>query len=132
VIDPVLLYSTYLDGLNQDSATAVALDQDGNAYITGENSSLDFPLNTSLQESLGGLTDSFVLKLSPNGQTLHYATWLGGSGQDAGTAIAVDRAGNAYVTERTASTDFPTTNGALQTTYPPGRELFSQRPSWRS
>lgn len=127
VIDPVLLYSTYLGGTNYDAATAVAVDQAGNAYLTGETASLDFPLNTSLQGAPGGLTDSFVLKLSPNGQTLLYATWLGGSGQDLATGIAVDRVGNAYVTGRTTSTEFPTTNGAFQTTYPSGRELFSQR-----
>jgi hypothetical protein len=112
VIDPVLSYSTYLGGSGGDTASAVAVDADGNAYVTGNTSSIDFPIEKALQPanaSEGG-TDVFVTKLSPDGSSLVYSTYLGGWGGDFGRSIAVDSSGNAYVTGRTTSRDFPTLN----------------------
>jgi Beta-propeller repeat len=125
VIDPVLVYATYLGGssggvLGGDVGRGVAVDGAGNAYVTGFTASADFPTQAPLQAGLGGsgATNAFAAKLNPAGNALVYATYLGGSGGvfgDEGKGIAVDGAGNAYVTVNTRSADFPTTAGAFQT-----------------
>jgi hypothetical protein len=112
VIDPVLTYSTYLGGIGDDSPAAVAMDRDGNAYVTGFTRSADFPLAGAAYGSLNGGYDTFVSKLSADGSTLVYSTYLGGSFGENGYGIAVDGAGSAYVTGETNSPDFPTTAGA--------------------
>lgn len=109
VIDPVLVYSTYLGGSWVDSAMAVAVDRDGAAYVTGYTESIDFPTASPYRPASGG-TDAFVAKLTPAGNALVYATYLGGSDGDGGVSIAVDGTGAAYVTGSTRSTDFPTLN----------------------
>ena len=118
VIDPVLVYSTYLGGGGYDFGEGIAVDGAGNAYLAGYTSSTDFPTRQALQPGLGGgFYDAFVAKLSADGATLVYATYLGGSEDDRGYSIAysiaVDGAGNAYLTGVTSSTDFPT-HQALQ------------------
>jgi hypothetical protein len=106
-----LVYSTYLGGSDVDYGSGIAVDGAGNAYVTGFTCSTDFPTNTPFQPSFdGGNYDVFVAKLNPAGDTLVYSTYLGGSGDDEAFAIAVDAAGNAYVTGLTTSTDFPTAN----------------------
>lgn len=106
-----LEYSTYLGGNNYDSGNAIAVNSSGNTYVTGTTSSSNFPKHsTAFQESYGGMGDAFVVKLDAEGSGLTYASYLGGSGADYGQGIAVDRAGNAYVTGSTDSTDFPTVN----------------------
>jgi Beta-propeller repeat len=107
VIDPVLEYSTYLGGSAGDGGMAIAVDDFGSAYVTGHTGSADFPVAGSYQQDQAG-TDVFVTKLSPSGSGIVYSTYLGGGGEDFGTGIAVDAAGNAWVTGRTSSTDFPT------------------------
>jgi len=121
-IDPTLQYSTYLGGYNTDNGNDIAVDGDGNAYITGSTNSLDFPTTPgAYQTSHAGsyYNDAFVTKLNPAGTGLVYSTYLGGSmgydGNDYGLSIAVDSNGNAYITGQTYSTDFPTTPGAYQT-----------------
>jgi len=109
-----LIYSTYLGGSGGDSASGIALDASGNAYVTGYTQSADFPTVNPLQATLNGPSNSFVAELNPAGSALVYSTFLGGSGSDWGTAIAVDTSGSAYVTGYTLSTNFPTVN-ALQT-----------------
>ena len=118
IIDPLLVYSTYLGGANNDNASAVAVDAAGNAYVTGITASAtNFPTTAgAFQTTLGGGSDAFVTKLNPTGTALIYSTFLGGSDFDTGVGIAVDASGNAYVTGSTASTNFPTTAGAFQTT----------------
>lgn len=104
IIDPVLTYSTYFG--SGGNATGVALDPAGNIYVAGATSMLGMPMVSAFQNTFGGNVDGFVLKLSPDGSRLIYATYLGGSGQDTLNDIAVDAAGNAYVTGQT-SADFP-------------------------
>src|SRR5579871_4992061 len=118
-----LLYSTYLGGSSDDQALGIAVDASGNVYIAGDATSTNFPttpgaVQTASGGSLGGrYEDAFVAKLNPSGTSLLYSTFLGGSGADQGTSIAVDTSGNAYITGSTSSTNFPTTPGALQTNY---------------
>lgn len=129
VIDPVLSYATYLggSGAGDDIAWGIAVDAGGNAYVTGETASLDFPTANALQPAhRGGSQEAFVVKLNPTGSALVYATYLGGSGSDAGLGIAVDTEGNAYVTGNTDSSDFPTAN-ALQPARRGSNDIFVAR-----
>ena len=118
VIDPVLHYSTLLGGAASDVANGIAVDAAGNAYITGTTSSTNFPTVTGSYRSTvvsGQSSEAFVAKLSPDGSSLLYSTYLGGSSSDTGLRIAVDSSGNAYVSGDTQSSNFPTTAGALNT-----------------
>ena len=119
-----LIYSTYLGGGANDFGRAIAIDAAGNAYVTGQTTSRDFPTTggafittTPQPPPLGSPNDAFVTKLNATGSALVYSTLLGG-GQDIddGLGIAVDGAGNAYVTGQTGSSDFPVTAGAFDTT----------------
>ncbi|HEV8062257.1 MAG TPA: SBBP repeat-containing protein [Gemmataceae bacterium] len=119
IIDPVLSYSTYLGGSNSDAVTGIAVDSAGEAYVTGNTESTNFPIVNGYQNSLGGATDiGFVAKLNAAGTALVYSTYLGGNGITYGFGIAVDSSGDAYVTGQTTSTNFPTVN-AIQSS-PPG------------
>src|SRR5262249_38730606 len=103
-------------GINGDWGWGIAIDGSGNAYVTGRTDSSDFPTTSeAFQASMNGYPDAFVTKLSSDGSTLLYSTRLGGSGWDAGYAIALDGDGNAYVTGETYSTDFLVTPGAFET-----------------
>ncbi|HLF84266.1 MAG TPA: SBBP repeat-containing protein, partial [Blastocatellia bacterium] len=102
-----LVYSTYLGGGQSDRCMRIAADLAGNAYVTGDTRSTNFPAVGAQQRTPGGSSDAFVAKLNPNG-SLDYSTYLGGSGIDGGTAIAVGPNGSAYVTGFTDSTNFPT------------------------
>jgi hypothetical protein len=121
IIDPVLSYSTYLGGSAADNAAAVAVDAAGSAYITGSTTSADFPVVNALQAAINRTqafgNDTFVTKLSLDGTSIIYSTFLGGSNGDVGHGIAVDSQGNVYVAGETSSSDFPVTQGAFQTTY---------------
>lgn len=105
VIDPVLVYSTYLGGNDNDRGQAIAVDAAGSAYVAGYTRSPDFPTVNSLYPLRE--VEAFVAKLNPSGSQLVYSTYLGGSSEDIGFALAVDAAGNAYVTGYTRSMDFP-------------------------
>ncbi len=108
-----LVYSTYLGGSFRDQGAGIAVDRSGNAYVAGFTGSADFPVAHSFQPKLGGGFDAFVAKLDPTGSQLLFSTYLGGSGNEEGAAIAVDHLGNAFVTGFTGSTNFPVV-GALQ------------------
>ncbi|MFN0104214.1 MAG: SBBP repeat-containing protein [Bryobacteraceae bacterium] len=112
VIDPVLTYSTYLGGTLADEARGVAADAAGNAYVIGSTMSTDFP-GTTRGQTFGG-QDVYVAKLNPSGRALEWATYIGGTGADVGTAITLDEAGGIYITGQTASTNFPVTANAPQ------------------
>jgi hypothetical protein len=109
-----LIYSTYLGGSADDRGWSIDVDSAGNAYVAGQTTSSDFPTVSPIQAANGGFMDGFVVKINARGTALDYATYLGGSEDDQANAIAVDNAGNAYVTGQTGSTDFPTTSLALQ------------------
>ncbi len=109
-----LVYSTYLGGSLFDQATAIAVNSSGNVYITGFTASTNFPTKAAFQTTYGGGNDdAFVAELKADGSALVYSSYLGGSDADFGQSIALDSAGNAYVTGSTQSTNFPT-KGALK------------------
>ena len=108
-----LVYSTYLGGNDYDYGEGIAVDASGNAYVTGQTVSTNFPIVNAIQPANGGNNDAFVTKISTAGSALVYSTYLGGSNADSGIGIAVDASGNAYVTGQTTSPNFPTVN-ALQ------------------
>jgi uncharacterized protein (TIGR03437 family) len=103
----LVVYATYLGGSATDSASAIAIDAGGNAYIVGSTFSTDFPVMNPFQGTRGAQEDAFVAKINPTGTALVYSTYLGGNNVDEGNGIAVDAAGSAYVTGYTASTNFP-------------------------
>lgn len=105
-----LAYSTYLGGDSVDRGRALALDAQGDIYITGVTGSTNFPLVNPLQTTLRGSTDAYVAKLSPARGTLDYSTYIGGDGLDYGTAIVVDSSLRAFVGGYTNSGNFPTLN----------------------
>jgi hypothetical protein len=123
VIDPVLVYSTYLGGSGFDQGSGIAVDSSGNAYVTGYTESTNFPTVHPLQAVYAGNGDAFVAKLNPSGSALVYSTYLGGSGGDGASGIAVDSSGNAYVTGGTESTNFPTAH-SLQAAYAGNGDAF--------
>ena len=129
VIDPVLVYSTYLGGSYGDWANAIAVDHSGSAYVAGATYSTDFPVTAdafqrrkpkTLDPYTTGVASAFVTKLNSLGTALVYSTYLGGSGGSGGdgdfaNGIALDGEGNAYIVGATGSPNFPTTKGAFQT-----------------
>ncbi len=129
-----LIYSTFLGGSNFDWGRAITLDGAGNAYVTGQTKSSDFPTTSgAFDRSFNVGTcprcgidqyDAFVAKLNPAGSGLVYSTFLGGIDIDDGLGIAVDGAGNAYATGQTTSSNFPTTAGAFDTSSNGGYDGF--------
>jgi hypothetical protein len=112
-----LIYSSYIGGSNDDIGYSIAIDGSGNAYITGETRSTNFPSTTgAFQTANAGSYDVFVTKLNSTGSALIYSTYIGGSNVDQAYGIAIDGSGNAYITGSTSSNDFDITSGAFQTT----------------
>ena len=117
------VYSTYLGGTGREWAYGIAVDRSGNAYVTGNTSSTDFPAVSPIQLKNGGGNDVFVTKINAAGSAWVYSTYLGGTGSDDANAIAVDGSGNAYVAGKTNSTDFPTAS-PIQATLGGGLDAF--------
>jgi len=118
VIDPSVTFATYLGGSGEDDGYAIAIDGSGNSYVTGQTKSTNFPTVAGAHSTTNaGGFDVFVTKLSADGSSLVFSTYVGGSGDDSGNAIAVDGSGNVFVAGGTGSSNFPTTTGALQTTF---------------
>ncbi len=112
-----LVYSTFVGGSGDDFGAGIAVGSDGSAYVTGYTNSTDFPTTAgAISIANAGLHDAFVFKINPGGSSLAYSTYIGGSGDDFGSGIAVDSTGAAYVTGYTNSTNFPTTAGVISTT----------------
>jgi uncharacterized protein (TIGR03437 family) len=137
IIDPTLSYATYLAGTSSDyignstgpgisqagSSQGLAVDASGSVYVTGNTYSTDFPTKNGYQNTraakAGGWPSAYVTKLSPDGSSLVYSTYLGGNGSDYAYAIAVDSSGEAYVAGMTNSVNFPITSGAYETVCSP-------------
>ena len=112
-----LEYSTYLGGNSLSVAHGIAIDAEGNAYVTGQAAGDDFPSTAGSFQPANpsGDRDAFIVKLNPQGSALVYASFLGGTTREAGYDVAVDAEGNAYIAGYTNSDDFPSTAGAFQT-----------------
>ena len=122
VLDPAgsaLTYATYLGGDGRDVAAAVIVDPATNVYVSGDTDSTDFPTTIEAVQNAsgGGLDDAFIAALNITGNILLYATYMGGNSSDGATAIAIDPAGDLYVSGFTDSVDFPATSGAYDTTF---------------
>ena len=127
-----LVYATYIGGIGDDSVSSIAVDSQGQAHITGSTSSPNFFYTpNSFQTSFRGpgflpftqdflFGDAYYIKLSTDGSTFLYSTFLGGSGDEVGMAIALDGAGSAWITGITSSRDFPVTADALQSAFKGG------------
>lgn len=115
---PSLLFSTYLGGSNTDAAESVAISSSGSSYVTGTTESANFPVKNAWQPAFGGgVRDAFVARISADGMTLVYATFLGGQFQDMGRGIAVSSIGSAYVTGYTEGGSFPSKGGTFDPSY---------------
>ncbi|UCD64613.1 MAG: SBBP repeat-containing protein [Candidatus Zixiibacteriota bacterium] len=110
VIDPVIIFSSFLGGTRSDYGWGARVDDAGNAYLVGMTNSTDFPTAVSFQDALAGEMDLFVSKISPENSTLLFSTYFGGSAQDENPRITLDHFGNVYIAARTQSPDFPTVN----------------------
>jgi Thrombospondin type 3 repeat/Beta-propeller repeat len=128
IIDPVLDYSTYVGGTANDYGRGIALSSAGHAYITGFTASADFPVVGAYDATYNGGGalgfDGFITKMNIGGDTIYYSTYFGGTtGEDRSLAIAVNPAGQAFVTGTTYSTDFPTVT-PYQATNAGDRDVF--------
>ncbi len=129
VTGTALVYSTYLGGSGNEIGRAIAIDGTGNVYVTGETNSptqagagnVPFPIVGPIQPIYGSNGDAFVTKLNATGNAIVYSTYLGGGGVDRGYGIAVDGAGNAYVTGHTNSLNFPIAAAFQAATRVPGQ-----------
>lgn len=117
VIDPII-YSTYIASADMETPYDIAVDGDGNTYLTGMTASTTYPVTVGAYKETyqGGSRDAIITKLDADGSALVYSTYLGGSGQDIAFGIAIDNQNDVYVTGTTTSPNFPTTAGAYQTT----------------
>ncbi len=124
VIDPVLVYSTYLGGSASDSANAIAADSEGNAFIAGYAESTDLPITQGAFQTTNNAQSysysAFVTKLNADGTAALYSTYIGGTVGDVAYAVTVDGSGNAYIAGATVSSNFPTTTSPLQAQPGPG------------
>src|SRR6266566_4045402 len=127
IIDPQLVYATYLGGSGSDYIGGIAVNGSGNVYVVGDTTSLNFPRTKTIAANPNGLSHVFVTKFNPSGSGLVYSTYIAGTSNDFAAGIdnfgggltyaggiAIDTNGNAFITGATASPNFPTTSGAFQ------------------
>ena len=114
----VLSYSTFLGGTGFDNGTSIALDANGNVFVTGYTESSNYPTKFgSYDRTFNGVWDVFVTELDAIGSNLIYSTFIGGASTDNAYSIAIDNAGNAYITGYTESATYPITAGVYDATY---------------
>jgi hypothetical protein len=127
-LDPAgssLVYSTYLGGSSPEDGFDISVDTDGNAYISGQTQSANYPVTTgAFQPVKSGSIDCFVTKLNASGSALEFSTFLGGSGTDNNAGIAIDSDQNVYISGNTNSTNFPVTTGSFQATIGGSADCF--------
>ncbi|HKQ73839.1 MAG TPA: SBBP repeat-containing protein [Blastocatellia bacterium] len=111
-----IVFNTYFGGNGSDVGNAIAVDSGGSCYVTGSTTSTNLPTRTPFQPVNRGTLDAFVAKFNASGSLIIYSSYLGGSFGEVGRGIAVDLAGNAFITGTTFSDNFTTTSGAFQTT----------------
>jgi len=124
IIDPVLVYSSVLGGHTSDQANAVCVFTNGNHYLSGRTESLDYPVYNALTATNAGGADLFVTCLGPDGTNLLFSTYIGGSLDDECSGMALDEAGDLYLTGSTLSTNFPVTSGAFSEVHAGARDVF--------
>jgi len=107
-------FSTYIGGEDTEGGVSIAVDNAGFVYVAGFTNSIQFYAINAIGGFLRGLRDGFLLKIAPDASFVVYSTYIGGFGLEGATAVAVDSAGNAYVTGYTSSTDFPVVTNAFQ------------------
>ncbi|MGB7201568.1 MAG: SBBP repeat-containing protein [Pyrinomonadaceae bacterium] len=123
-----LVYSTFIGGPTSEFGYGSAVDAAGNAYLTGDAFSADYPTTAGAYDTThNGNKDVFATKLNAAGSGLVYSTFIGGTGDDFGYGIAVDAAGNAYLTGFTESASYPTTGGAYDMTYNGSQDVFATK-----
>ena len=118
------IYATYLGGSATDDALGIAVDSAGEAYVTGNTNSSNFPTVNPQQAALAGATDVFITKLNTAGSALLFSTYFGGSLDESGVGIALDSFNDVYVTGDTASSNFPTGGSAFQTSLQGTSDVF--------
>jgi len=127
-IDPQgeVVYSTFLGSSGSDDATGIAIDDAGNAYVSGGTWATDFPVTSDAYDAThNGQRDLFLAKLNADGSDIEYATFVGGSSQEQAEDLALDQNGAVYLTGWTRSEDFPTTDGVYESQYNGGFEAFA-------
>ncbi len=113
----VLIYSAIIRGSGSDEPSAIDVDSQGNAYVVGETTSTDFPTTNAFDDSFNGGSDGFLFKLNPEGDTLLYSTYIGGSNYDSAEALLVESSDTVLISGYTNSYEFPVTEGAFDETY---------------
>jgi hypothetical protein len=108
-------WGTFLGGAGKDSATALAMDAAGGLVVGGSTTSSNFPTQGAIQSSNGGAADGFVLRMNTAGSAVSFATYLGGSGADGVSAVAVDASGSVYAVGQSGSGDFRLKNATQNT-----------------
>ncbi|MCZ2151526.1 MAG: SBBP repeat-containing protein [Bryobacterales bacterium] len=125
VIDPVIVYSTFLGGTQGEEVLGLTVDAGGPVYLAGYTKSADFPLYHPIQNTITSIfNDAFVTKLNVTGQVLVYSTFLGGENEDQATSVVADATGAAYITGFTGSFGFPVTNNAYQKNFSGVQDAF--------
>ena len=120
-------YASYLGGEAIDDGIDIAVDSVGTAYLAGRTQSRNFPSTSPFQQTYGGgPSDAFVARFAPDGKSLLYSTYLGGSGEEAANAIAIDAQGNVTLAGWTSSTDLPSARGSLNSGLSPGDVFLSR------
>jgi len=123
-----LVYSTLLGGSIAETIYGLVIESSGQAIVTGETASLDFPTTAGAYDRFFNGSppafDAFVTAFDASGGSLNFSTFLGGTGFDTAKGIALDPSGNVYVTGFTTSSDFPATPGAFNTTFLGGSDAF--------
>lgn len=126
VIDPVITYSTFLGGSGAEYGRTIAMDISGNIYVSGYTSSIDFPLESAVDSTFSGTLptdhDILVSKFSPDGSTLLYSTYIGGTGDDRAFASSVTSDGGIMISGTSSSTDYPVVS-AIQSVNGGGKDI---------